>query len=178
MLHKPNFCCECGEKIEKENRKWWESRRFCHDCAQHFDKLPNRILKYSVGAFVFIGVGFLIANSITQRKTPIVSNQNQAATTQQQIANRQIAQTNQPGNAQTVNKPINQAGVQKTPQMLTSSPPQTIPDVAETAETAYYCGARTQKGTPCSRRVRIPGRCWQHVGKPAMLPEEKLKISQ
>lgn len=178
MLHKPNFCCECGEKIEKENRKWWESRSFCHDCAQHFDKLPNRILKYLVGAFVFIGIGFVIANSFTQRKPQIVSNQNQAASAPRQIANSQIAQTNQTASVQTVNKRINQAPAQKTPQMLTSVAPQTLPNVAETTETAYYCGARTQKGTPCSRRVRLPGRCWQHVGKPAMLPEEKLKIAQ
>lgn len=24
------------------------------------------------------------------------------------------------------------------------------------------CGARTQKGTPCKRRVKGGGRCWQH----------------
>ena len=40
----------------------------------------------------------------------------------------------------------------------------------------YICGARTKKGTPCSRRVHGPVRCWQHKGLPAMLPLEKLKI--
>ena len=42
----------------------------------------------------------------------------------------------------------------------------------------YSCGARTKKGTPCSRRVHGPGRCWQHKGKPAMLPVEKLQIKE
>ena len=43
-------------------------------------------------------------------------------------------------------------------------------------EDVYICGARTRKGTPCSRRVHGPVRCWQHKGLPAMLPLEKLKI--
>lgn len=30
----------------------------------------------------------------------------------------------------------------------------------------YFCGAITKKGTPCSRRVKSPGRCWQHIGQP------------
>ena len=29
-------------------------------------------------------------------------------------------------------------------------------------EKVYTCGARTKKGTPCSRRVSGPVRCWQH----------------
>jgi hypothetical protein len=43
-------------------------------------------------------------------------------------------------------------------------------------EAVYICGARTKKGTPCSRRVHQPVRCWQHKGLPAMLPVEKLKV--
>ncbi|HSK62741.1 MAG TPA: hypothetical protein VK893_02835 [Pyrinomonadaceae bacterium] len=31
-------------------------------------------------------------------------------------------------------------------------------------EKVYTCGARTKKGTPCSRRVSGPVRCWQHKG--------------
>jgi hypothetical protein len=43
-------------------------------------------------------------------------------------------------------------------------------------EEVYICGARTKKGTPCSRRVHGPVRCWQHKGMQAMLPQEKLII--
>jgi hypothetical protein len=46
-----------------------------------------------------------------------------------------------------------------------------------TAGDVYTCGARTRKGTPCSRRVHGPVRCWQHKGLPAMLPVEKLRVS-
>ena len=45
-----------------------------------------------------------------------------------------------------------------------------------TEEVVYICGARTKKGTPCSRRVHQPARCWQHKGMPAMLPAEKLLV--
>ena len=46
------------------------------------------------------------------------------------------------------------------------------------AEETYICGARTKKGTPCSRRVRGPVRCWQHKGAKAMLPQEKLVVKE
>jgi len=47
-----------------------------------------------------------------------------------------------------------------------------------TVEQTYICGARTKKGTPCSRRVHGPVRCWQHKGAPAMLPLEKLIVKE
>jgi hypothetical protein len=46
----------------------------------------------------------------------------------------------------------------------------------EPEEVVYVCGARTKKGTPCQRRVRGPGRCWQHRGMPAILPPSKLIV--
>jgi hypothetical protein len=44
-------------------------------------------------------------------------------------------------------------------------------------DAVYICGARTQKGTPCHRRVHVAGeRCFQHKGLAAMVPLEKLTI--
>jgi len=64
-----------------------------------------------------------------------------------------------------------------------TSPQQTPPPTGPTQspsfpqeEQVYICGARTKKGTACSRRVHGPVRCWQHKGMPAMLPPEKLII--
>jgi hypothetical protein len=45
-----------------------------------------------------------------------------------------------------------------------------------TEDVVYICGARTKKGTPCSRRVHGPMRCWQHKGMRPMLPQEKLAV--
>ena len=47
-----------------------------------------------------------------------------------------------------------------------------------TVEQLYTCGARTKKGTPCSRRIHGPVRCWQHKGAKAMLPQERLVIKE
>jgi hypothetical protein len=46
----------------------------------------------------------------------------------------------------------------------------------EPDEIVSICGARTQKGTPCQRRVRGTGRCWQHKGMAAIIPVEKLVV--
>ena len=65
-------------------------------------------------------------------------------------------------------------------QRVTSSTSNNPEPVSQTTvlDDAYICGARTKKGTPCSRRVHGPVRCWQHKGKPAMLPTEKLQITE
>lgn len=40
-------------------------------------------------------------------------------------------------------------------------------------EPVFLCGARTKKGTACTRRVKEAGkRCWQHQGMPAMKDEK------
>ena len=51
-----------------------------------------------------------------------------------------------------------------------------VGSVSPAEEVVYICGARTKKGTPCSRRVHGPVRCWQHKGMRAMLAQEKLLV--
>jgi hypothetical protein len=131
-----------------------------------------------MGALVFTGFGFLVSSSISEKKPSVILNQNQAVSSPRQNTNGQIAQTNQSANAQINAKLTNQAPPKASPQSLISAPQQIAVNVAESTETAYICGARTQKGAPCSRPRRRPERCWQHVGKPAMLPTDKLKITQ
>src|SRR5262249_15931670 len=63
---------------------------------------------------------------------------------------------------------------------LVNTPPQsssTAP-APTSVDDGYIWGAGTKKGTPCSRRVHGPVRCWQHKGLPAMLPVEKLRVSE
>jgi len=49
--------------------------------------------------------------------------------------------------------------------------------VAVADDEVYICGARTQKGTPCRRRVHVAGeRCFQHKGMPSLVPLSKLVI--
>jgi hypothetical protein len=73
-------------------------------------------------------------------------------------------------------KPVDESGVPKAVPVYgtdgTAAERPTDPN-----EVISICGARTKKGTPCSRRVRGTGRCWQHKGLPAMLPPEKLIVT-
>ena len=63
-------------------------------------------------------------------------------------------------------------------QRTVTTPVQAASQAPVSAEQLYTCGARTKKGTPCSRRVHGPVRCWQHKGAAAMLPVEKLIIKE
>jgi hypothetical protein len=61
-------------------------------------------------------------------------------------------------------------------QVLASGSSENKSGTLPAIEEIYTCGARTKKGTPCSRRVHGPVRCWQHKGMKAMLPQDKLLI--
>jgi hypothetical protein len=50
---------------------------------------------------------------------------------------------------------------------------QREPKRDSSTEAVYYCGALTKKGTPCTRRVKSPGRCWQHLGQPSAIDGRK-----
>ncbi|HWN08250.1 MAG TPA: hypothetical protein VNO50_03100 [Pyrinomonadaceae bacterium] len=65
-------------------------------------------------------------------------------------------------------------------QRTVSQPAQSasLPQQPAVIEQSYICGARTKKGTPCSRKVRGPVRCWQHKGATAMLPNDKLIVKE
>ena len=73
-----------------------------------------------------------------------------------------------------IERPVNSGATSGALNSSATSTPQ--PPAAP--EQLYTCGARTKKGTPCSRRVHGPVRCWQHKGAPAMLPQEKLRIKE
>ena len=73
-----------------------------------------------------------------------------------------------------IERPVNSGAASGAPTPSTTNAPQPSP----VPEQFYTCGARTKKGTPCSRRVHGPVRCWQHKGAPAMLPQEKLRIKE
>ena len=66
--------------------------------------------------------------------------------------------------------------IAESPVAKTANNPASQPVTIE--DDVYICGARTKKGTPCSRRVHGPVRCWQHKGYPAMLPIEKLRVQE
>lgn len=183
MSYKPKYCCECGEKIERTNWRFLFSQRFCELCETKFgilDVIPTLILIFGLILSV-VGLGnFLRA----PEKQLIVSSNPISGGAQNSNKTATPAQSNA---LQNINKPTvlpkesnSSEQLKQTPAAFTQkeSGEQTKNQTAPIREVVYFCGARTKKGAPCTRRVKIPGRCWQHAGQPAMLPPEKLIASQ
>jgi hypothetical protein len=184
MFYKPNYCCNCGEKIERLNWSLTASRRFCEICQTDF-VLKERLPQIFVGLMALIGifgVGSYWRNSENQvnisSKQIAANTSNVSKTAPNQVSPsnlsatvRQTPPTNNIRSNTQIAPPI-QSLANKSVVRQTESVPVAV------AETLYYCGAATKKGTPCSRRVKGGGRCWQHQGQNALLPPEKLIASQ
>lgn len=186
MFYKPTYCCHCGEKIERVNWSLTTSRRFCEVCQEDFklhDWLP-RIFAGLMALLGLFGIGTYWqadnkpSKNISKQLLINNPNPNIKATNRQNVSLNDLQ-----GN---LAKTSNFNSLAQNSQTVQTLPPPKIKTGKQPAETfsirkteaSYYCGAETKKGTPCSRRVKGGGRCWQHQGQEAMLPPEKLIISQ
>ena len=188
MFYKPRHCCECGEKIEREKWKWSTSRRFCETCESDF-KLQDWLWRGIIGLGVLgmlFGIGSSLKNSekplnvATTQIAPLASNKNQnLQNSPVSVKSDVLPATQKPteGNIPIVEK---RSGQETNLDLKARQAKQKSLEKQQNSalETVYFCGAQTKKGTPCTRRVRGGGRCWQHLGQPAMLAPEKLVASQ
>ena len=149
--YRPNFCCECGQKIVRLRWFPWTSRNFCAKCFRTFVK--THWIRPSVTLLALFLIGVVIGRGCRRAPPPLIIERTATPT----------AQTSPGTNASSASSASS-----------TSSAPQPSPVL----EQFYTCGARTKKGTPCSRRVHGPVRCWQHKGAKAMLPQEKLVVRE
>jgi hypothetical protein len=152
-MYKPNFCAECGTKVLRLRWHFWTSRRFCNDCARRLRRA--RLKSALLAALALVSVGY-VAGRIRRPAAPPLIIERRA---------------DSPLNDSEPGRPPLQAATESG---VNSTEPQNSPTSVD--EAVYLCGARTKKGTPCSRRVHGPVRCWQHKGMPAMLPQEKLLV--
>ncbi len=179
MSYKPFYCCNCGEKIERSQWLPWTSRRFCEVCEKDFKFQENFpfVLIAVFGLFGLFGIGSYLTNgesaktvALKQNKFPVAANsvKTSAEIIEPQNVNRQIVQKNEP---KTETESIAASNIKKEQaQKIAAAPIEN--------EKVYFCGAATKKGTPCSRKVKGGGRCWQHKGQEAMVSPEKLLITQ
>ncbi|HEY0082838.1 MAG TPA: hypothetical protein VGB61_08615 [Pyrinomonadaceae bacterium] len=171
-MYKPNFCAECGERVARVRWRAWTSRRFCANCARRFRR--GRVVRPLFACLALVGAGFVGGRAMRHAPPPLVVERN-ASNPVPHAA--QLATASRETNAAL--GPANAAGVS-----ANARSPVYGADGTETerptdpAEIVSICGARTQRGTPCSRRVRGAGRCWQHRGKGAMLPAAKLIVRE
>ena len=166
-MYRPNFCCECGERVSRARWRVRTSRRFCDACARRFGRA--RIAVPLLLATAAACACFMFGRA-TVRQAP-------AATFERGALD--LTRLPAPDSARTRDArrdatPANSARAKPEPAYGPDGTADECP--TDPAEVVYICGARTKKGTPCSRRVRGPGRCWQHRGMPAMLPPSKLIV--
>lgn len=180
MLYRPNFCANCGEKIERADWSVLTSRRFCPVCESEY-KGQDLIPRVIVAAGVIVGV--LGLGSYLKSGPP-------AETNVLRQPKRLVEQTASAAQMRPLVPEMRDANVANARQSVTSAQVESPQPVAnlrplvgrtsvkrEMAGPMYYCGAETKKGTPCSRRVKGNVRCYQHTGMPAMLTADKLKIN-
>jgi len=163
MLYRPNFCCNCGEKIERAEWKLSSSRKFCDLCQTEF---RYKDIGVKAGGMIGLLISLAIISSIFRQPD------NSDSSLTKSLTARSLAEKIAPeSNLNTT--PV--GAKQSQPVANSNSPAANAPVVSDqkvsvkTTDPVYYCGAATKKGTPCSRRVKRPGeRCWQHTGMPAM----------
>ena len=163
MLYRPHFCCHCGERIIRAKWTPLTSRRFCDFCAieqkQH-DLLPRAaaVLMLIFGA---AGITSYLGGGKSINQIP--------ASTRTQSSNEAPKPARTPP-ASTPDPPTPVASTSDHPAVNTK---QLAPKRDSSTKAVYYCGALTKKGTACTRRVKSPGRCWQHLGQPSAIDERK-----
>lgn len=169
MLYRPHFCCHCGEKIIRAKWTPLTSRRFCEFCAieqkQH-DLVPRAV---AVVLILFGAAGFTAYIGSGSKTTPATavdtSKVRELRSEHPRVANVSGVSNSSPVDTKDLAPPESApASSQDASANIKQRPVQ--PN--SSTQAVYYCGAMTKKGTPCTRRVKAPGRCWQHIGQPAM----------
>ncbi|MBD0372743.1 MAG: hypothetical protein ICV60_18005 [Pyrinomonadaceae bacterium] len=166
-MYKPNFCAECGEKITRTRWRFWTSRSFCQNCEGRHQRA--RILLPLIAAAALLSLGLLVGRATRTLETPPPLTVQRGELPVAPSVNGTDAEGEASADSATnaAPKPEPKYGPNGTATERPTDPEEVV----------SICGARTQKGTPCQRRVRGTGRCWQHRGMPAILPQGKLIIT-
>lgn len=165
-MYRPNFCAECGAKVARTRWRLWTSRSFCADCARIFRR--GRILRMLVVCVAIFGIGLIAGRLSRPAPPPLVVERGQMSpiATTRAGAQEELTMTQASDATPAAPMPEPSYGPNGTATERPTDPNEVV----------SICGARTQKGAPCQRRVRGTGRCWQHKGMPAILPPSKLII--
>jgi hypothetical protein len=164
-MYKPNFCAECGVRVERGRWRMWTSRKFCKQCARRFHR-SQIFLMIIAGATLFC-LGLVTGRFQRQAPPPLIVERGELPAAPLSSASKEASTSQDSQSATDTTAPPAKPEPVYGPDGTANEKP-TEPD-----ETISICGARTQKGTPCRRRVRGTGRCWQHKGMPAIIPLEK-----
>ena len=161
MLRKPRYCCNCGDKVERVEWRIWNSTRFCELCETEFlfDEWWPRAAISVILIFGFTGIGFHYGGNEKQNFADdsliSVPQKIKAASVSEPAVSLKPLQRSVKESPSVAASKRKQDAVGKLRESLLEAPEDEPVEV-------YYCGAMTKKGTPCARRVKDGGRCWQH----------------
>lgn len=155
MLYRPKFCSECGERIQRAEWRLTTSRQYCDLCATEYP-IMNRIPLLVVGIcglLLIVGAKTAFFPGVVDKPQPRVSqpvrNESKATVLKSQVSEIKPSVSS---NELPVDNPEN----------ASNTGGERVTNKDKNAEPIYYCGAPTKKGTPCTRRVKTKGYCWQH----------------
>jgi hypothetical protein len=150
-LYRPKFCAECGTKLVSTGSwKFLITQQYCSICNKRY-RWSNIFWLPSL-SLILLSLGWLLGYFSRSSVSPPLIIERTATSSEE---TKVFTGTATASNAQA-----------------------TTNELTDPTEMVSICGARTKKGTPCSRRVRGKGRCWQHKGLRAMLPEDKLIVHE
>jgi hypothetical protein len=91
--YRPNFCCECGEKIVRLRWRLWTSRRFCDKCFRGLMK-ADWLLRFTATLTLLV-FGVLIGRGCRRERPPLlierpVQSSSQTAVTQTPVEIEQV----------------------------------------------------------------------------------------
>lgn len=174
MFFKPNFCCNCGEKIKRAEWKILTSRRFCDVCEvehKEHEWLPRAVVIASVLVGVF-GIGSYLKSADQAHVAPLKGRLSDDAVQKLAVGAKPPASIKQ-AEPVSPDREIKAANVAADLPVRASLTRDRISPNSASGEPVFHCGAMTKKGKPCSRRIKTKGeRCWQHVGQPSALVSE------
>ena len=161
-MHVANYCAECGARLKRKGRLAWLNGSLCEDCGRRLGKTSfGRPL--AVIAIIAIAA-FALGRYLRPGAPPLVI---------ERAANSPLSDlpVNLNDTAKSASRNTNSQNA--IPQTSDDRSARQITNAGSADDVVYLCGARTQKGTPCHRRVHFAGeRCYQHKGKPAILPPD------
>ena len=167
MLYRPSYCCNCGEKIERVDWRVWTSRRFCALCETEY-KLYDLIPRGLVALGLILGLfGFASYFRSQDPEQPGRHLSTKSDRKSQQL--KAVAPDPAPiGNvaAQDYSRQVPPSTVDGKIQINEQPKKEKL----TSDESVFYCGAITKKGTPCTRRVKKQGFCWQHAKSSQVAP--------
>lgn len=184
MLYASKYCNNCGEKlVQEQGFNLLRSKLYCALCQTEY-QLQEWIPK--IGVFLLSIFGLWGIGTVFFARSP--KSPNIAVRQQENSAIAAQARQNSDQNAVVSNdkaklNALKSANTESAPVVSNSAVSQALPSVNASQQKtltvesdAYYCGAATKKGTPCTRKVKGPVRCWQHAGQSSVLKQNELKV--